>query len=109
MHRSERTNRMCPGNRLHAGLRQSPSANLAFTDEFSHHACHLFDGHFGVNAVQIIEVNIVRFKPLERTFKRTADGFRTRIEPLLAINNLDAAFGSDDRLLAQSFQSFAHK
>ena len=33
----------------------------------------------------------------------------TRIEPLLAINNLDAAFGSDDRLLAQSFQSFAHK
>ena len=33
--------------------------------------------------MKIIEVNIVRFKPLERTFKRTADGFRTRIEPLL--------------------------
>src|SRR5713101_8479454 len=63
---------MGPANCLRSGLRQSQEANLAGPDLFGHGADGLLDRDERVDAVLVVEINVVHTQALERTVARAA-------------------------------------
>src|SRR5215218_8962358 len=70
LQRGHRMHGVCPADRLGAGLGQSDVAYLAFGDQLGQRADRLFDGRVRVDAVLVVEVDVVGAEPLERAFDR---------------------------------------
>src|SRR3954454_6614238 len=70
LQRGRRMHGVRPADRLGAGLGQSDMAHLAFGDQLAQRADRLFDGRVRVDAVLVVEVDVVGAEPLERAFDR---------------------------------------
>src|SRR5215207_4918221 len=70
LQRGHRTHGMRPADRIGTGLGQSDVAYLAFGDQLGQRADRLFDGRVRVDAVLVVEVDVVGAEPLERAFDR---------------------------------------
>jgi hypothetical protein len=65
----------CVGSadRVGSGLGQTDVANFAFRDQLSENADRLFDGGVRIDAVLVVQVDVVGAKPPEGALKRRAD------------------------------------
>ena len=80
--------------------------DLALRDQLGHGADGLLDGRVGVDAVLVVEVDVVGAEPLERAFDGEADVLRAAVErPRAAAGVGDQAeLGGQDGLVAAAFE-----
>jgi hypothetical protein len=68
LERRDRLHGMCAADCLHARFRKAEMPDLAFLDQALHRSGDIFDGHDGIDAVLIEQIDGVDFEPLERAF-----------------------------------------
>jgi hypothetical protein len=61
----QRLNRMRSADRLCARLRETEVQNFSCFDQIFNSACYVFDWHFGINPVLVIEIDAVGPKALQ--------------------------------------------
>ena len=54
-------------------FRQPDVADLALRHQFGHRTHHLFDRHCGVDAVLVVEVDVIDSQPAQRSFHRDSN------------------------------------
>lgn len=54
--------------------------NFSLSDEIFDRACHVFDRHFRIDSVLVVEINAVGSKALERVLDHSLDVLRSAIE-----------------------------
>ena len=80
LQRRDRVRRVGTPDRLRRGFGQTEITDLAFRDEFGHRADSLLDRTVWVDAVQVIEVDVVGFEVLQRPFERLAGIFGAAVD-----------------------------
>ena len=86
-------------------------ANLAFFDELCKSADCLFDARVGINAMLIVEINVVSPQAAQAAFAGFANvvGLATYAASVgIAWIAHDAKFGCNDQLVALAFDCPAH-
>ena len=82
--------------------------DFAFVEEFLHRARDFLNRHFRIDAVNIVEINMIGAESLQRTFHCFAQSLRTRIKSdAFAIANIPAALRRELDAIAHGFESFA--
>src|SRR5690349_12693986 len=76
LHSGNRVNRVSATNRLRPGFAQSEVAHLSLLYELGHCANGLFDRYFRINAVQIVEVNVIGLQSPQRILTSPENIFR---------------------------------
>ena len=88
-------------DRLLARLGESEEADLALAHELGHGAHHVLDGHGGIDAVLIEEVDVVGGEAAQRALDGRADVRRAAVQPGdRAVLDLEAELGRDDDAVA---------
>ena len=72
LHGGDRVHGVRAADRLRRRLAQADVADLALLDQRRHRSHGFFDGHLGVDAMLVVEVDVVGPEPLERPFDRPA-------------------------------------
>ena len=82
--------------------------DFSFTDQVADRPGNLFDRHLGIDAVLVVEVDMVGTQPFQRAFDRPADLFRTTAERLPPLRvDPNAEFSGYDHLVADRCHRFA--
>src|SRR5690349_23245761 len=66
LHSGDRVNRVSAANRLRPGFAQAEMAHLSLPHELGHCANGLFNRYFRIDAVQIVEINIIGLQSPQR-------------------------------------------
>jgi hypothetical protein len=84
---------------------------IVFVDELNKNAHHIFDGHRLVDAVLVVEVDVVGVETLQARFATRPHVFGTSVDavPTASLVAHDAKFGGDDGLLANAGKRFAQQ
>ena len=93
-----------------AGFGEAEVFDLAFGDEVLHCACHVFDGHVGVNAMLVEQVDDVGVEALQRGFGDLLDVFGLAVEAAAALPvglDIKTELGGDHDPVAERRESFA--
>jgi len=89
---SDRLDRVCATDRLHACFGKAEVLDLACLNQFLHGASDVFDRRVRVNPVLIEQVDCVDLEPLERAFDRLLDMGAASVElPADDLRDIDAA------------------
>ena len=56
---------MCAANIILRRLGNAPVANLSLTDQCLHYAGNLLDWNLGIDAVLIVEIDVIRAQPAQ--------------------------------------------
>ena len=95
--------------------RQAPVEDFAFLIKFFHRRCHFFDRNLRIDAVQIIEIDMVCLQAFQGIFQGFLDDVRmgigqdTFIRRRIGPVEFDAAFRRQDDFIAVRFQCFAQE
>ncbi len=89
------------------GFGQAEVADLALGDELGHGADGLLDRGVGVDAVLVVEVDVVGAEPLQRAFDREADVRRAAVEPAAAGVGHEPELGGQHDLVAAALEGAA--
>ena len=82
--------------------------DFAFVEEFLHRARDFFNRHFRIDAMNVIQIDVIGAEPLQRTFHCFAQSLRTRIKSdAFAISNIPAAFRRELDAIAHGLESLA--
>src|SRR6185437_5306851 len=76
LHSGDRMNRVSAANRLRPGFAQSEVAHLSLLYELGHCANGLFDRYFRIDAVQIVEIDIIGLQSPQRILTSPENIFR---------------------------------
>src|SRR5258705_7692633 len=91
-----------------AGLREAEIADLTRADQFCHRANRLLDRNVLVDAMLIIEIDMIDAETFQRRIASGANVFRTAVDrALAALKDLIAEFGRDDHPVAMLRERFA--
>src|SRR5437868_3980666 len=92
------------------GFGEAEMSNLSELYQLSHSTNGLFDGHRGVNAVQVIEVDVVDAQPFERGITGAPDIFRRAIKNALGSGTLgdEAELRGENSVRAPAPERLAH-
>src|SRR4051812_38926179 len=82
---------------LRRGLAEAEVADLALGDELAHRADGLLDRRLGIDAVQVVEVDVVAAEALQRALDRAAHVLRRAVERA-AVGILRGRRGADPHL-----------
>ena len=101
---------MRPPDRGSSRLRQTEVQHFAGVDQFSHRASHVLDRHLGVDAVLVVQIDMVGPQPAERVFHRPPDAVgaaahAARLDTVLCEG--EPELGSDLHLVSHWFECFA--
>jgi hypothetical protein len=91
-----------PADGVGSGLRESQVADLARLDELGHGPDRLLDGHGGIDAVLVVEVDVVEAEPLQRRVDARPDVLRLPVDaPAGGVGRVahDAELGRQHHLL----------
>src|SRR4051794_17898198 len=80
LQRGDRVHGVRAADRLRRGLGQAEVAHLALRDELGHRADGLLDRHRLVDAVLVVQVDVVDAEALERRLARVADVLRAAVD-----------------------------
>ena len=96
---------------LGGGFGQSEVAYFAGADELGHRADGLFDRRRGVDAVLVVEVDVIDAEALERGIARLADVVGTAVDayPRSVVTPLVAELRREDDLVATTANSASEK
>ena len=96
-------------NRLHACFGQSEMLHFAGLDQFLDRARNVFDGHIGIDAVLVEQIDEVGLETLERGVGDFADVVRPAVETALSALDPDfeSKLGGDDDVLAKRRERLA--
>ena len=82
--------------------------DFSFTDQVADRPGNLFDRHLGIDAVLVVEVDMVGTQPFQRAFDRPANLFRTTAERLPPLRvDPNAEFSGYDHLVANRRECLA--
>src|SRR5260370_36997136 len=102
--------RMHPANCFRARLGKAEIADLTLADQICHRANRLLDRHVLVDAMLIIEIDMIHAESAERRFTSGAHVIGSAINSALAIGqDLVAELGRDYHLFAMSREGFANQ
>src|SRR5437868_1435604 len=103
LERRDGLHRVGAPDRLDARLGEAEVLDLPLPDQFLDRAGHVLDGHFGVDAVLVVEVDGLDPEPLERTLGHLPDVLRPAVEHLLPRGRVEveAELGGDHHLSAE--------
>ena len=97
--------------RLRSGLGHSEVLHLACRDQVLDGSGGVFNGHIGVDAVLVVEIDDIDLQSLERAFHGTLDLFRRAIGSLGATSSvgidIESELGGDDDLFAEGREGLA--
>ena len=89
-------------------LRQSPTAYQSFLNKPSHDGCHIFKPDRLIDAMQLIQVDIIRAKSAHGIFEMPAHlPVETRLVRLREFTNMK--FGGEYHFLTARLDSFTHQ
>ena len=89
-------------------LRQSPTAYQSFLNKPSHDGCHIFKPDRLIDAMQVIQVDIIRAKSAHGIFEMpTHLPVETRLVRLREFTNMK--FGGEYHFLTERLDSFTHQ
>ena len=112
MQRRHRLNGMRPANHLRPCFRQAEVLDLALLNQFLHRAGHIFDGHLGVNAVLIEQIDRVDAESLQRALHGLLDVLRpavqTRWMGIFVGLEIEPKLRCDHYLVTHRSESFAY-
>src|SRR5271166_2146726 len=97
---------------LYTCFREAEVPHLALLDKIFHSAGGFFDGHVGIDAVLIEQVDHIGPETLERGLGDLLDMFGTAVQPGLfagARIKLEPKLGGDHHLPTERSESFAHE
>src|SRR6266568_135884 len=94
----------CPCTRL----RETELQNLSLFEEVFNRTCHVFDWHFRINAVLVIEINAISSKALERGLNHLLDVLWPAIKSYCPIN-LKTELACDNNFVAERREGFSDK
>ena len=72
LHGGDRMDGVRAADRVGRGLAEADVAHLALLDELAHRADRLLDRNVGVDAVLVVEVDVIGAQPLQRAVDRAA-------------------------------------
>src|SRR4051812_18337761 len=103
-----RLHRVRAADVLDARLRHAEVLDLSFVDEFLDRSGDLFDWNVRVDAVLVVEVDVVGAKALERAFDNPCNCLWAAIdEAARSSREVPPELGRDDDPVAQRFEGFA--
>ena len=98
---------------LHIGFGEAKVLHLALLDQFLHGSCDVFDGHVGIDAVLVEDVNAVDVQTLQRCCGNLLDVLRAAVEAPPSRTSIwieiKAELGGDHDLFADRGERFAQK
>src|SRR5206468_2808852 len=104
---------MCAANGAHAGFGQAEVFYLAGLDQVLHSPGNVLDGHAGVDAMLIEQVDDIGPQALERRVSDLPDALRAAVQALPAGTSvgieIEPKLGGDDDFVADRLESFAEK
>ena len=80
LHGRDRMDGMGAPDRLGRRLAEPEMADLALLDELRHRSDRLLDGHVRVDAVLVVQVDVIGAEPLQRALDRAADMLGRAVE-----------------------------
>jgi hypothetical protein len=86
--------------------------DLALADQVLHRSGHVFDGHGGVDAVLVEEIDGVGLEPFQRCLGDLFNVLRAAVQPRLFAGvgiEFEPELGGDRHLLAERSQRLAHQ
>ncbi|MNH03727.1 hypothetical protein D3C79_629980 [compost metagenome] len=106
LQRRHRLHRVGTPDGLGTGFRQAEVFDLALGNQLFHRAGDLFNGHLGIDAMLIEQIDGLRLQAAQGAFDSRADMLGATVEgPLLAvIAEIEAEFGGDHHPIPQRFQ-----
>jgi hypothetical protein len=101
---------MRAADRLHSRLGKAEALHLPLSNQVFHRSRHVFDRHRRVDAVLIIEIDRVNFKPLERALGALLDAGGTAIDNLLSVGiGFNPELGGYRDFPSERSEAFAHE
>ncbi len=101
--------RVCATDGVDAGFGEPEVLHLALRDEVPNGACDIFDGHVGVHAVLVEEIDPVGPQALQAGVGDLADRVGGAVETRgLTVLEAEAELGGDDHLIADRLEGFTH-
>jgi hypothetical protein len=80
LERRDRLDGMGATDRLHSRFGKAEVLHLALLDQLLHRARHIFDGHVGIDAMLIEQVDDIDLEPLERALDGLLDVLRPAVQ-----------------------------
>ena len=91
-----------------ARLRETEVQNLPFFDQIFNRTSHIFDWHFWIDSVLVIEINAVGFKALQRVLNHFPDVLWSAIKTT-ACFKVETKFACDNDFVAKRRECFSDK
>ena len=115
LERGERLDCVRATDRLHTCFGEAEVFDLACLDQIFHRSGDVFDGHVGVDAMLIEQVDDIDLEPFERAFDGLLDVIGPAVQAWRAFHpagigiraEIEAEFGGDHDLLAEGREGFA--
>src|SRR5579885_2592691 len=105
LHRGERMRRMGAADALGRRLAQADMAHLALLDEPRHAADRFLDRNRGIDAVLVVQVDVIDAEPLQARLAGPLEIFGAAVHPVGAARVLGLAeLGGEHDLVAPAFQ-----
>ena len=94
--------------RLDRRLRDAPMQNFALVEEFFHGAGDFLNRHLRIDAVNVIQIDVIRPQTLQRSLERATQCLGARIQAdAFAVLNIPTALGRQLDLIANGLERLA--